>query len=239
MNYILEIRRLSGGYAPLINILQDVSLELVNGETVCIIGLNGSGKSTLGKAVMNMLPYRDGDILFEGRSVAGLATPDLARIGMAFMLLGGQVFKNLSVQENLQLAFRKQNDKSYVTLLKSIIPLFQNSGNNLGSKMADKLSGGQPHQLALTMALAIKPRLLILDEPSAGLSPGAVDDMYRILGCVRDKMNISILLIEQNINKAVTFSDRCVLLEQGRIAQIITNPNVNEIECLMFKNKKS
>lgn len=103
--------------------------------------------------------------------------------------------------------------------------------------MADKLSGGQRQQLALTMALAIKPRLLILDEPSAGLSPGAVDDMYRILGCVRDKMNISILLIEQNINKAVTFSDRCVLLEQGRIAQIITNPNVNEIECLMFKNK--
>lgn len=73
----------------MINILRDVSLELVNGETVCIIGLNGSGKSTLGKAVMNMLPYRDGDILFEGRSVAGLATPDLARIGMAFMLQGG------------------------------------------------------------------------------------------------------------------------------------------------------
>lgn len=93
MNYILEIRRLSGGYVPLINILRDVSLELVNGETVCIIGLNGSGKSTLGKAVMNMLPYRDGDILFEGRSVAGLATPDLARIGMAFMLQGGRYSK--------------------------------------------------------------------------------------------------------------------------------------------------
>ncbi|MBV4218736.1 ATP-binding cassette domain-containing protein [Bacteroides uniformis] len=235
MKYILEIRNLSGGYVPLINILQGVSLELVNGETVSIIGLNGSGKSTLGKAVMNMLPYRDGDILFEGRSVAGFATHDLARIGMAFMLQGGQVFKSLSVQENLQLAFRRQNDKSYVTLLKSIIPLFQNSRNNLSSKMADKLSGGQRQQLALTMALAIKPRLLILDEPSAGLSPGAVDDMYRILGFVRDKMNISILLIEQNINKAITFSDRCVLLEQGRIAQIITNPNVNEIECLMFK----
>jgi len=85
------------------------------------------------------------------------------------------------------------------------------------------------------MALAIKPRLLILDEPSAGLSPGAVDDMYRILGYVRDKMNISILLIEQNVNKAIAFSDRCVLLEQGRIAHTITNPNINEIECLMFK----
>lgn len=109
MKYILEIRNLSGGYVPLINILQDVSLELVNGETVSIIGLNGSGKSTLGKAVMNMLPYRDGDILFEGRSVAGFATHDLARIGMAFMLQGGQVFKSLSVQENLQLAFRRQN----------------------------------------------------------------------------------------------------------------------------------
>lgn len=102
--------------------------------------------------------------------------------------------------------------------------------------MADKLSGGQRQQLALAMALAVKPRLLILDEPSAGLSPGAVDDMYRILGCVRDKMNISILLIEQNINKAITLSDRCILLEQGRIAHTITNPNINEIECLMFKN---
>lgn len=235
MKYILEIRNLSGGYVPLINILQDVSLELVSGEIVSIIGLNGSGKSTLGKAVMNMLPYRDGDILFEGRSVAGLATHDLARIGMAFMLQGGQVFKSLSVQENLQLAFRRQNDKSYITLLESIIPLFQDSGNKLGSKIADKLSGGQRQQLALAMALALKPRLLILDEPSAGLSPKAVDDMYKILGCVRDKMNISILLIEQNINKAITFSDRCVLLEQGQIAHTITNPNINEIEYLMLK----
>ena len=215
--------------------LDGVNLEIYKGEFCSIVGTSGSGKSTLGKAVMNMLPYRDGDILFEDRSVAGFATHDLARIGMAFMLQGGQVFKSLSVQENLQLAFRRQNDQSYITLLESIIPLFQDYGNKLGSKMADKLSGGQRQQLALAMALAIKPRLLILDEPSAGLSPGAVDDMYRILGCVRDKMNISILLIEQNINKAITFSDRCVLLEQGRIAHTITNPDINKIECLMFK----
>lgn len=235
MKYILEIRKLFGGYIPLINILQDVNLELASGETVSVIGLNGSGKSTLGKAVMNMLPHLEGDILFEGTSVVEFAVHDLTRLGMAIMLQGGQVFKSLSVQENLQLAFRRQNDKSYIALLESIIPLLRDSGNNLSSKMADKLSGGQRQQLALAMALALKPRLLILDEPSAGLSPIAVDEMYKILGCVRDKMNISILLIEQNINKAITFSDRCVLLEQGRIAHIFTSPNISEIECLMFK----
>lgn len=235
MKYILEIKNLSGGYVPAINILQNVDMTLSYGETVSVIGLNGSGKSTLGKAIMNMLPHRDGDILFEGTSVAGRATHDLARLGLTVMQQGGQVFKNLSVQENLQLAFRRQNDKSYIAMLESIVPLIGDSGNNLRSKRADKLSGGERQQLALAMALALKPRLLILDEPSAGLSPIAVDEMYSILRCIRNKINISMLLIEQNINKAITFSDRCVLLEQGRVTQNITSKNIGEIECLMFK----
>ncbi len=235
MKYILETKNLSGGYVPAINILQNVNMELSYGETVSVIGLNGSGKSTLGKAVMNMLPHRDGDILFEGTSVTGLATHDLARLGMSIMQQGGQVFKNLSVEENLQLAFNRQTDNSYISLLESVVPLIRDSRNNSRAKRADKLSGGERQQLALAMALALKPRMLILDEPSAGLSPIAVDEMYSILECMRNKMNISLLLIEQNINKAITFSDRCMLLEQGRIAQTITSKNIDEIECLMFK----
>lgn len=235
MMEILQIEGLKGGYVPDVNILQGIDLELRQGEVVGIIGLNGSGKSTLGKAVMNMIPYREGEIVFEGEPITHLSTSELARRGIAIMQQGGQVFRELSMWDNLQFAIGNKKNKFRIQELRSVIPIWGMPEKELKRRMADKLSGGQRHQLALAMALAGNPKLLILDEPSAGLSPKAVEEMYRILELVRQKMHVTIVLIEQNINKAIGYCDCCLLLEQGNIKYKFVNKSMAEIESVMFK----
>lgn len=234
MMEILKITGLKGGYIPNVNILQGINLELHQGEAVGIIGLNGSGKSTLGKAIMNMIPHREGEIIFNGESINHLSTSELARRGIAIMQQGGQVFRELSVWDNLQLSIGNKKNKACITELKSIIPIWEMPEKELKARMADKLSGGQRHQLALAMALAGEPELLILDEPSAGLSPRAVEEMYGILEVVRRRMKVTIVLIEQNINKAIGFCDCCLLLGQGLIKHRFDNVGIREVENSMF-----
>lgn len=236
MSTILEIEGLRGGYLPGVEILQGIDLVLRQGDSVGIIGLNGSGKSTLGKAVMNMIPCREGSIRYDGLPVERLATSDLALRGMAIMQQGGQVFQNLSVWDNLRLGFGNQSDNSYISTLSAMIPLLRTPKRTLQRRMADKLSGGERHQLALAMTLARHPRLVVLDEPSAGLSPRALDEMYGLLDGVRNSLDVTILLIEQNIHKAIRFCDRCLLLGQGRIEYEFVNKDIREVESLMFKN---
>ena len=154
-------------------------------------------------------------------------------MGIAIMQQGGQVFNRMSVWDNLQIAFRGQKDNTYISELASIIPLLQEPKKKLQGKRADKLSGGQRQQLALAMTLAQKPQLLILDEPSAGLSPKAIDEMYEISNQIRNKFNTTILLIEQNIYKIVVFCNYHLAIQQGFIAQ----KDTKEIESIIFKNK--
>lgn len=234
MSEILRIINLTGGYLPNVPILRGIDLTLVKGEAVGIIGLNGSGKSTLGKAIMNMLPWRGGQIMFAGEDITSFSIHELAKKGIAIMQQGGSVFPNLSVRENLQLAIGRNHDKEYSSILKKLIPLLQNEDSELQERMADKLSGGQRHQLALTMTLAQQPDLVILDEPSAGLTPYAVEEMYDILLQIREQLKVTLLLIEQNINKAVIFCDRCLIMRQGRGYEF-RNKNIREIESMIFK----
>lgn len=237
MNKVLEIQSLRGGYIPELDILQGIDLTLCEGEVLGIIGLNGSGKSTLGKAVMNMIPRREGDILYCGESVVTLPTHTLATRGIAFMQQGGQVFRTLSVWENLQLAFGNDAKNDYISVLKSVVPLLSRPKGELQRMMADKLSGGQRHQLALAMTLARQPKLAILDEPSAGLSPVAVAEMYDILHEVRTQLGVTLMVIEQNIAQAIGFCDRSILLSQGRIVQEFKENDLAMVEKIMFNKR--
>lgn len=237
MSAIMEIINLCGGYQKGVNILQGVSLTMEQNDTVGIIGLNGSGKSTLGKAVMNLIPYRSGNVIFQGEDVTELSTAELSHKGIAIMQQGGLVFPTLSVHDNLKLAFRKKTDLEYVKQIKNTIPLLLKPERNLRRMMADKLSGGERQQLALAMALANHPKLVILDEPSAGLSPSAVEEMYVMLGQVKERFGLSIMLIEQNVARAVEFSSRCVMLGQGVIIEEYNNTDIIEIENRMFHLK--
>lgn len=229
MSEILKINNLRGGYQEGVDILRGISLEVQQGEAVGIIGLNGSGKSTFGKAIMNMIPFRKGEIIFEGEDITSLTTSQLSHRGISIMQQGGKVFENLSVWENLQLASRGD-----ISPLIDIIPLLQYPKKELHHLMADKLSGGQKHQLSLAMILAASPRLVILDEPSAGLSPKAVKEMYQMLCSVRAKLNVTVILIEQNIAMAVNFCRYLYLLELGFFDKGKRLKNFSDINSIMF-----
>lgn len=231
---VLEIHNVRGGYIPELDILQGIDLVLNEGDVVGVLGLNGSGKSTLGKAIMNMIPRREGEIRFCGKSITSLTTHELAMQGIAIMQQGGQVFTTMSVWENLQLAFGDVQDREYIVQLQEIVPLLARPKKELQHTMADKLSGGQRHQLALAMTLARRPKLAILDEPSAGLSPKSVEEMYKILQLVRERLGVTILLIEQNIAKTIDFCDRNILLAQGTIAHEFIDGTLTDVEKIMF-----
>lgn len=234
MSALLEIRDLVGGYQEGVKVLQGINLSVEQGEAVGIIGLNGSGKSTLGKAIMNLLPYRSGKILFEGEDVTQLSTHELARKGIAMMHQGGVVFPNLTVWQNLQLAVGAARYSSLASQYGGIIPLLREPERKLMRTAADKLSGGQRHQLALAMTMAQNPQLIILDEPSAGLSPKAVEEMYEMLAMVQKKLGITVVLIEQNIIRAVDFCRRCFMVSQGTVARVFENEAIAEIEAALF-----
>ena len=249
MSEILKIKDLWGGYTEGVDILRGISMEVQQGEAVGIIGLNGSGKSTFSKAIMNMIPIRRGEILFDGEDITALSTSQLAHRGISIMQQGGRVFPNLSVLDNIQLAVQvnisqfsaQPKDACYQrdarilnSQLTEVVPLLQRPKKELQGLMADKLSGGQKHQLSLAMTLATNPRLVILDEPSAGLSPKAIEEMYQMLRDARSKLNITIILIEQNVVKALRFSDRCLLLQLGEFKAEAKDKDIFEIENRMF-----
>ena len=144
------------------------------------------------------------------------------------MQQGGKVFRNLSVWDNLQLAGQGES-----THLSEFLPLLQHSKKELQHLMADKLSGGQKHQLSLAMTLATNPRLVILDEPSAGLSPKAVEEMYQMLSAIRERLDVTFFLIEQNIAKAVDFCNTTSLLQQGVFVNEVSD--LIGIKRLLFK----
>lgn len=225
----LVIKNLHAGYVSGIEILKGIDLDIHDGEVLGVIGLNGSGKSTLGKSIMNLLPYRSGQLIFEGKDISLLPARELSRLGISIMRQGGQVFTTMTVQENLDLAFGNNKDKAYRELITKMIPILNESSREMGKRTADKLSGGQRHQLALAMALATKPSLLILDEPSAGLSPVSVEKMYELLEIVKRTLHVTIILIEQNINKAISFCDRSILLSQGTIGKTFANLGEEEM----------
>ena len=231
MSELLMISGLKGGYKAGVDILRGIDMSVDKGEAVGIIGLNGSGKSTLGKAIMNMIPIREGEILFQGESIMDLPTHEIVRKGISIMQQGGQVFQNLSVWENLEIAFNA-GKRASLEQLRDIIPLLQEPKRKLQLKMADKLSGGEKHQLALAMILATEPELAILDEPSAGLAPRAVEEMFSMLQALRRATEVSMVLIEQNIAKTVNFCDQTVLLTLGTVTPGV---GLDELERKMFK----
>lgn len=233
---ILEIHGLKAGYTESVSVLNGIDFSMRQGEAVGIIGLNGSGKSTFGKSLMNMIPFRTGSIMFHGRDISSLSVSELARTGIRIMLQGGPVFNELSVYENLLLAYKESMRDVFYMNLKTMIPLLNRPDQELRGIMADKLSGGQRHQLALAVTLAMRPELVILDEPSAGLSPKAVDEMYALLAKLHSELDISIVLIEQNINKAIEFCGRCLLISQGVVKTQFVKSDPEEMRREIMNN---
>jgi branched-chain amino acid transport system ATP-binding protein len=215
---MLEVKKLYAAYtkSDKNQILKGIDLSVSKGHTVGILGRNGSGKSTLAKAICGMVPYIQGDIIFNGSQLSGLSTYAIARQGIGFFLQGGIIFPNLTTQENLNFAAGKMNKKDAEARQKELGGWFEILRQSSRLKMkATYLSGGEKHQLALAMILFNKPQFLILDEPSAGLSPANQKAIYDILYKIREEANVTMLIIEQNVQLAKKFTENIKILNNG------------------------
>lgn len=232
---MLELKDLNGGYSKGNQIIKDINLIIGNDEVIAVIGQNGAGKSTLVKAILNMIPFVEGNICFNGNSIIGKPTEEIIKNGISIYIQGGRVFPHLNIEENLifsaaelsrhDLERRKEKVKSYFDMFQKI------ERNRLGMQ-ASYLSGGEQRQLALAMTLMRHPLFLILDEPSAGLSPANREQLFRITSRIQREEKMGMLLIEQNLNFAVNLCDTVYKMENGRITDSKSSNELKELKNL-------
>ncbi len=210
---ILQVRGVTAGYVPDLPILRDVSLAVPPAQITLIIGPNGAGKSTLIMAIAGLLPVSAGQITFQGSDITGLRTDQLTAHGIAYVPQVDNIFRSLTIRQNLDLALRRAGSDA-PTRLARLLAQFP----ALAAKQRDKagaLSGGQRQFLAIAMALATAPKLILMDEPSAGLSPKAAQEVLEHARMLTGQ-GVSILLVEQNVNQALRLADHCYILAEGR-----------------------
>ena len=212
---VLECNAIAAGYVKGLNILQGIDLVVSKGEVVSIIGPNGAGKSTLLKAIMGLINISAGRFYIEGIEKTNLPTHKIVNEGLGYVPQVANVFPSLTIEENLDMGAWSltQNRKESILKIFEDFPLLADRKK----EKAGNLSGGQRQILALARALVTSPEILLLDEPSAGLSPIAIDDVFKTIKQI-NKNGVSVLLVEQNAKRALKFSDRGYVLDQGRNA---------------------
>jgi branched-chain amino acid transport system ATP-binding protein len=213
---MLKLSNLSAGYGR-INVLHAISLE-VQRNTICgLLGPNGAGKTTLVKAVSGLVPRRSGSIVFDGNSIDHVKAERIVSLGLVQVAQGRLLFPELTVEENLQMgAYLKRSREKYGVNLKRVEELFPRLAERR-HQLAGTLSGGEQQMLAVGRALMSCPRFLILDEPSLGLGPRIVDEIFSVIKRINEE-STSILLAEQNARKVLTIARECYVIESGRIA---------------------
>ncbi len=214
--FALETRDLVAGYEPDLPIVRGAAIRVAPGEIVLLLGPNGAGKSTLVKAIAGLVPVASGEVLADGVSIAGVPTHRLIRRGLAFVPQTENVFTLLSVRENLVLAAGLLPPAQRGPRVRDMLTLFPDLAR-LAAQPAGRLSGGQRQMLAIARALVVGPRLLMLDEPSAGLSPLLVGTVMAKLAEIRAQ-GVTILMVEQNARAALPIADRAYVLVEGRVA---------------------
>jgi len=212
MSALLSVRGLSAGYGGA-SALDDVSMSLAAGETVALLGANGAGKSTLLKALLGLVPAQ-GELRFDGADIGGLATEARVRRGIGYVPEGRRVFAGMSVRDNLEVAGLPAG-LDRVRDVERVFTLFPDLARKSGES-AWRLSGGQQQMLSLGRALMGRPRLLLLDEPSLGLSPKLADELFAAVRRIADT-GTAVLLAEQSAARALAVAPRAVLLRLGRV----------------------
>jgi branched-chain amino acid transport system ATP-binding protein len=210
---LLEVRRLTARYGP-ITAVHDVELVVNEGEIVALLGANGAGKTTTLAAISGLVA-REGEIRFGGLEISKLRPEEIVRRGVSLTPEGRRIFAGLTVAENLALgaARRREGAKRRRERLLELFPVL---GRRLNAP-AGTLSGGEQQQLAIARSLMSDPRLLLLDEPTLGLAPTLVRIVFELIGRLRDEEGVTVLLVEQNVHRALDLCDRAYVMRTGRI----------------------
>ncbi|MBW2092652.1 MAG: ABC transporter ATP-binding protein [Deltaproteobacteria bacterium] len=212
---MLTLENVSVNYGP-IQAVRDLSISVSSGEIVTILGPNGAGKSTTLKAIMGLHPASSGRIIFKDRPVTGMATEKIVKLGMTLTPEGRHVFAGLTVEENLRLGAAARRDRLAVAETQAeVFELFPILKERL-RQLAGTLSGGEQQQLAIARSLMSAPSLLLLDEPSLGLAPQIVDQIFNLIADLR-RRGLTLLLVEQNAEMALEISDRGYVIVNGQI----------------------
>ena len=232
---LLELDGIRAGYGSGPDILTNISLEVEEGGTYCIIGPNGAGKSTLLKTVAGLLVPREGEITFDGESLAGLRPNNVLGAGVCFVPQDRTIFPQMTVRENLVmggflLRDRKRVDRRLDQLMNQFPILAERS-----SQLAQTMSGGEQQVLVMARALMIEPRLMMIDEPSLGLAPQISRQIFDIIRKLGTEMGMTVLLIEQNVKKGLEVSDRAFVLDlgtkrfEGPADEILGDPRIRDL----------
>ena len=231
-NRLLEVTDLEVAYGD-VRALWGVSIHVDAGSVVAIVGANGAGKTTLLRSISGLVPAKRGEIRLSGTSLLGRAPEDIARMGIAHVPEGRGLFRQMTVLENLELgAFQPKARSNMKRALEKAYDLFPRLKERTGQK-AGSLSGGEQQMLAIARATMSEPSLLILDEPSIGLSPLVVQQMFQLIEALH-KQGVTILLVEQNIHQALKIADYAFVLKTGELAmqgtgaELIADPEVQK-----------
>jgi ABC-type branched-subunit amino acid transport system ATPase component len=229
---VLETTDLVAGYLPGVNILNGCNVYVNKGELVGIIGPNGAGKSTLLKAIFGQVGIRSGHVVLAGEEITGLGADKLVRKGVGMVPQNNNVFPSLTIEENLEMGVY-QKPKMYRERIDFVTSLFPELGKRLKQR-AGSLSGGERQMVAMSRALMMDPSVLLLDEPSAGLSPVRQDETFINVAQI-NRAGVSVMIVEQNARRALQICDRGYVLDQGRDAYtgsgrtLMNDPKVIEL----------
>ncbi|SEA53782.1 amino acid/amide ABC transporter ATP-binding protein 2, HAAT family (TC 3.A.1.4.-) [Desulfuromusa kysingii] len=203
-----------------IQALKDVTIEIKEGEIVALIGANGAGKTTTLMSICGITPPRSGEILLDGDSLKGVSADKIVQRGIVQVPEGRRIFPDLTVLENLEMGAFLRTNKSLIqqdlNYVMTLFPILESRRHQLGGT----LSGGEQQMLAISRALMARPRVLLLDEPSLGLAPLIIKQIFEIIRKINKESNTTIFLVEQNANQALKLADRGYVMENGRITLV-------------------
>ena len=232
---MLEISKLNAWYGAS-HVLQDVSIEVAKGEIVCLIGRNGAGKTTTLKSIMGLLDKTRGSAMFKGRELLGQPAHLRFAMGLAYVPEERRIVQGLSVRENLRLGLVASPEKKReVELIEGIAEIFPRLAERLDQE-AITMSGGEQQMLAIARAMIAKPDLIMLDEPSEGIMPVLVDEMFELF-CNMKAQGTTVLLVEQNVELALDIADRAYVMDQGAVVhqaaarELLADNDIKERYC--------
>ena len=211
---LLQVRGLKVAYGG-IQAVKGATIEVREGELVSLIGANGAGKTTTLKAVTGIQPIADGDVHYLGRSIRGQGAWDLAKQGLVMIPEGRGTFTRMTITENLQMGAYTRNDREIEADIEKVFGIFPRLKERR-DQLAGTMSGGEQQMLAMGRALMARPKVLLLDEPSMGLSPIMVDKIFEVVGDIH-KQGVTMLLVEQNASRALAIADRGYVMESGEV----------------------